>query len=189
MNTKLLDLAIVFAVRAHSGAERRGKGFPYIVQPMEAVSIVSTMTSDQELLAAAALHDVLEDTRVTEEELSVVFGERIADLVVAESDIVVENCNYWENWHLRKQAAIDKLAKASREVKMVALGDKLSNMRAIARDYALQGDNVWQIFHVRDKAEHEWHYRGLADSLRELEDTFAFQEFQRLIDEVFGKRD
>ena len=55
--------------------------------------------------------------------------------------------------------------------------------------YALQGDNVWQIFHVRDKAEHEWHYRGLADSLRELEDTFAFQEFQRLIDEVFGKRD
>jgi len=189
MNTKLLDLAIVFAVRAHSGAERRGKGFPYIVHPMEAVSIVSTMTSDQELLAAAALHDVLEDTRVTEEELSVVFGERIADLVVAESDIVVENCNYWENWHLRKQAAIDKLAKASREVKMVALGDKLSNMRAIARDYALQGDNVWQLFHVRDKAEHEWHYRGLADSLRELEDTFAFQEFQRLIDEVFGKRD
>ena len=69
---------------------------------------------------------------------------------------------------------------------MVALGDKLSNMRAIARDYALQGDAVWNLFNVKDRKEHEWHYRGLAESLRELQDTFAYQEFERLIDEVFG---
>ena len=69
---------------------------------------------------------------------------------------------------------------------MVALGDKLSNMRAIARDYAQQGDAVWNLFNVKDRKEHEWHYRGLADSLRELQDTFAYQEFERLIDEVFG---
>jgi (p)ppGpp synthase/HD superfamily hydrolase len=47
LNTELLDRAIVFAVRAHAGTERRGKGFPYIVHPMEAVEIVATMTSDQ----------------------------------------------------------------------------------------------------------------------------------------------
>ena len=57
LDTTLLDRAIVFAVRAHAGTERRGKGFPYIVHPMEAMEIVATMTPDQELLAAAALHD------------------------------------------------------------------------------------------------------------------------------------
>ena len=56
LDTTLLDRAIVFAVRAHAGTERRGKGFPYIVHPMEAVEIVATMTPDQEMLAAAALH-------------------------------------------------------------------------------------------------------------------------------------
>jgi hypothetical protein len=58
-------------------------------------------------------------------------------------------------------------------------------MRAIARDYAVKGDELWKIFHTKDKKEHEWHYRGLADSLRELQDTFAFKEFQSLINEVF----
>jgi myo-inositol-1(or 4)-monophosphatase len=71
---------------------------------------------------------------------------------------------------------------------MVALGDKLSNMRAIARDYAMQGDAFWQLFHVTDRSAHEWHYRGLADALRELSDTFAFQEFEQLINQVFDGR-
>ena len=53
LNTAILDRAIIFAVRAHTGTERRGKGFPYIVHPMEAVEIVATMTKDQELLAAS----------------------------------------------------------------------------------------------------------------------------------------
>ena len=69
LNTKLLDHAIIFAVHAHSGTERRGKGFPYIIHPMEAVEIVATMTTDQELLAAAALHDTVEDTDVTIENI------------------------------------------------------------------------------------------------------------------------
>ena len=67
------------------------------------------------------------------------------------------------------------------------MGDKLSNMRAIARDKSVMGDALWSIFHVTDPKEHEWHYRGLADSLRELEDTFAFQEFESLINKVFEK--
>ena len=187
LNTDLLDRAIIFAVRAHAGTERRGKGFPYIVHPMESMEIVSTITSDQELLAAAALHDVIEDTSVTREELQQAFGERIARLVVAESDTLEAGVSEEDSWHDRKRAAIERLARASRDTKIVALGDKLSNMRAIARDYAVQGDDLWQIFHVKNKCDHEWHYRGLADSLRELEDTFAFREFQRLIDQVFGK--
>lgn len=186
IDTELLDRAIIFAVEAHHNTERRGKGFPYIVHPMEAVEIVASITPNQELLAAAALHDTIEDTNVTVEQIRAEFGDRIAMLVQNESDQFAEGINEADSWHDRKQATIDRLAIAQRDAKIVALGDKLSNMRAIWRDYQVKGDELWKIFHVTDKASHEWHYRGLAASLRELNDTFAYQEFVKLIDEVFG---
>ena len=185
LDTSLLDRAIIYAVHAHAGTERRGKGFPYIVHPMEAVEIVATMTSDQELLAAAALHDVVEDTDATVEDIRAEFGDRIAALVASESDTFEDGVSEEDSWHSRKKAAIERLARASHDAKMVALGDKLSNMRAIARDYAVKGDSFWNIFHAKNPADHEWHYRGLAESLRELEDTFAFKEFENLIDQVW----
>lgn len=185
LNTELLDRAIIFAVKAHAGTERRGKGFPYIVHPMEAVEIVATITPDQELLAAAALHDVVEDTEISADEIREEFGDRIANLVVAESDVFPEGVSEEESWRARKQAAIDRLAAAPRDAKIVALGDKLSNMRAIARDYATKGDELWKIFHAPDPSDHEWHYRGLANSLRDLKDTFAFKEFESLINQIW----
>ena len=187
LNTDLLDRAIIFAVNSHKGTERRGKGFPYVVHPLEAVSIVSTMTRDQELLAAAALHDTIEDTSVTMEDIRREFGERVARLVEEESDKFAEGVSEEDSWHDRKKAAIDRLAKASRDAKMVALGDKLSNARAIWRDYKTIGDELWKIFHAKDKASHEWHYRGLAESLSELSDTFAYQEFIDIIDDIFAQ--
>ena len=186
LDTELLDRAIVFAVRAHAGTERRGKGFPYIVHPLEAMEIVATMTPDQELLAAAALHDTVEDTDVTIAQIQTEFGDRVAELVAMESDEPHQSRDSIENWRARKQTAIDRLARASRDAEIVALGDKLSNMRAIARDYAEQGDNLWNLFHAKDRKDHEWHYRGLAASLRELQETFAYKEFEQLINQVFG---
>ena len=186
LDTALLDRAIIFAVNAHAGTERRGKGFPYIVHPMEAMVIVATMTTDQALLAAAALHDTVEDTEVTIEDIRAEFGDRIAALVAQESEERPECISEEESWHDRKRAAIDGLAKASLDAKIVALGDKLSNMRAIARDYTEMGDTLWGRFHAKDPKDHEWHYRGLADSLRELQNTAAFQEFESLINQVFS---
>jgi myo-inositol-1(or 4)-monophosphatase len=186
LNTELLDRAIVFAVRAHAGTERRGKGFPYIVHPLEAVEIVATMTSDQELLAAAALHDTVEDTDVTLAQIRAEFGDRVAELVALESDEPHEKNDSVDNWRARKQLALDRLKRASRDAKIVTLGDKLSNMRAIARDYAEQGDQLWNLFHAKNSKDHEWRYRGLAEALRELQDTFAYKEFEQLINNVFS---
>ena len=186
MDTTILDRAIVFAVDAHQGTERRGKGFPYIVHPLEAVEIVATMTTDQELLAAAVLHDTVEDTNVTLDDIRREFGERVAKLVEEESDVFVDGVSEADSWHERKQAAIDRLARASLDAKMVALGDKLSNARIIYRDFVQKGDELWNIFHVTDVKEHEWHYRGLAESLKELEGTFAYSEFTDLINKIFG---
>ena len=188
MDTSLLDKAMIFAINAHANTERRGKGTPYIIHPMEAVAIVETMTTDQELLSAAALHDVVEDTDITIEDIRKEFGDRIAELVASESDLVVEGKSEEDSWIERKQFAIDRLKKLSRDAKIVALGDKLSNARAIYRDYMTLGDKLWDRFHVKDKKDHEWHYRGLLASLSELEDTFAYQEFKETIEKLFPKK-
>lgn len=187
LDTALVDKAIIFATRAHANTERRSKGYPYVIHAMEAMSIVATMTPDPELLAASVLHDTVEDTEVTIEDIRREFGDRVAKLVEMESDKNVEGVSEEASWHSRKQATIDRLAAASKDAKMVALGDKLSNMRAISRDWDVSGDELWKIFHTKDKSEHEWHYRGLAESLKELSGTFAYNEFISLIDHVFPK--
>lgn len=187
LNTDLVDRASIFAIKAHAGTERRGKGFPYIIHPMEAMSIVASITKDPELLAAAVLHDTVEDTDITIEDLRREFGERVASIVESESDKFIEGVSEEDSWHSRKQAAIDRLAKAPRDAKIVALGDKLSNMRAITRDYEAMGDELWKIFHAKNPSDHMWHYRGLANSLSELADTAPYKEFVKLVDHVFGK--
>lgn len=186
-DSSLLDRAIMFAVKAHANTERRGKGFPYIVHPLEAIEIVSTITSDQELLAAAVLHDVIEDTDCTEQTLRSEFGDRIADLVVSESDVYIGDESSEDSWHRRKHEAINRILNSSYDSKVVAMGDKLSNMRAIARDYARMGDSLWNIFHEKRRSEHEWHYRGLAMALGQLSNTSAYKEFVMLLETVFSE--
>ncbi len=188
LNTELLDRAILFAVKAHAGTERRGKGFPYIIHPLEAVEIVATITTDQELLAAAALHDVIEDTDCTVDEIRAEFGDRVARLVANESDApIAEGENEADTWRARKQAALDRLRNADRDTKIVTIGDKLSNMRAMARDYDEIGDKLWNRFHETDPKAHAWRYRALSQALSSLNDTAAYKEFDRLVEEVFTK--
>lgn len=186
LDSSLLDKAMHFAIDAHRNVERKGKGFPYIVHPMEAVEIVASITADQELLAAAALHDVIEDTNVTVDQLRAEFGNRIADIVAAESDNMNEGITENSSWHERKTAALKHLQHAPYDVKVVAMGDKLSNMRAIARDYEVIGDKLWERFHAPNgKADHAWRYHALAEALADLDGTFAYREFIALLKKTF----
>ena len=65
MDTTVLDKAIGFAARAHAGQVRKGTSTPYILHPLEAAAICATVTDDLEVLAAAVLHDVVEDTGIS----------------------------------------------------------------------------------------------------------------------------
>jgi len=186
LDTSYLDSAIEFALKAHKNTERRGKGFPYIIHPFEAMEIVASITNDKELLAAAVLHDTIEDTDITIDDIRREFGDRVAFLVEEESDKFTAGVSEEDSWRTRKQAAINRIAASSHDAKIVALGDKLSNARAIYRDYMTRGDALWSIFHAPNgKPDHEWHYRGLVDSLSELSDTFAYKELKWLVDRIF----
>ena len=183
LETSLFDKAVKFATDAHSGTERRCKGYPYIIHPMEAVAIVATMTNDQEMLAAAILHDTVEDTDVTIEQIRELFGDRVAMLVQHETAPLEENLT----WRERKAIQVEQLASAPHDSKIVALGDKLSNMSGIALDYRQIGDKVWSRFHAPNgKSDVEWYYRSLATALSDLSDTIAYQEFVIMLEEVFG---
>ena len=160
----LMDRAIVFATRAHSGTYRKGTSIPYIVHPIEAAAIVSTMSDDPDMIAAAVLHDVVEDTDTTVEEISFFFNSRIAKLVEAESENKRKDLPPQETWMLRKMETLEFLRnQADREAKILALADKLSNMRAIHRDQNTVGDKLWERFNEKDKSKHGWMYRQHSD--------------------------
>jgi myo-inositol-1(or 4)-monophosphatase len=183
LETSFFDKAVKFAVDAHQGTERRCKGYPYIIHTMEAAVIVATMTNDQEILAAAILHDTVEDTDVTIEQIREQFGERVAELVQNETAPSDDNLT----WREKKTAQLKQLANAPHDSKIVALGDKFSNMNGIALDYRQIGDEVWKRFHAPNgKPDVEWYYRSLAEALSELSEAPVYQEYVKLLKEVFG---
>lgn len=184
----LLDHAIIFATKAHSGTTRKGTNVPYIVHPIEAAAIVSSMTDDEEVIAAAVLHDVLEDTEATEDDLYARFGRRITELVMNESENKRRTLPAALTWKTRKQETITFLeTEADRDAKMLALADKLSNLRAIYRDVCIIGDKVWERFNEKDKKMHGWMYRSIAEALRELSEHPVWQEYDRLVRTVFDE--
>lgn len=183
----ILDNAIIFAINAHRGQLRKGSNVPYILHSTEVAAIVGSMTEDEEIVAAAVLHDTVEDTDVTLEEIREHFGSRIAELVAAESENKRENLSSASTWKIRKEETIAHLKTATKEVKMLTLGDKLSNIRSVCRDYEAIGDALWQKFNQKDKNEHRWYYKSIADCLSELCDYPAYKEYVYLVEKAFGK--
>lgn len=184
---KVLDQAIRFATDAHQGQLRKSTSIPYILHPLEAAAIVGTMTTDDEVIAGAVLHDVVEDTDTTVEQVQAQFGRRIAELVASESEDKRENLPAEDTWKIRKQETLNHLKTAPLDVKMITLGDKLSNIRALCRDHDAIGDALWQRFNQKDKNEQHWYYQGIADCLTELKDYPAYQEYCGLVQKTFAK--
>lgn len=180
-----LNKAIVFATKAHEGQFRKGTNIPYILHPLEAAAIVGTITQDDEILAGAVLHDVIEDTNTTINEIKDLFGERVAELVASESENKRENEAAESTWKIRKLETLEHLQTAPIDVKIITLGDKLSNMRAINRDYNKIGDELWSRFNQKDKNEHYWYYSSIAQCLAELADYPAFDEYIELVEQTF----
>ena len=183
----MIENAVIFAVHAHAGAKRKGKNHPYILHPLEVMTIVGSITEDEEVLAAAVLHDTVEDTSVTREDILRAFGPRVADLVDAESENKREDQRAEDTWQLRKQETIDHLKGAERDAKLICLGDKLANLREISRDFDKAGSEFWQRFNQKDPKMHEWYYRSLFEILEgEFKGASAIEEYSRLLGIVFG---
>ena len=185
---ELVSEAIAFAIKAHDGMRRKKSEAPYILHPMEAAVIVGTMSDDQNLIAAAALHDVVEDAGITIEEIEEKFGKRVRELVESETEDKRADLPPSDTWRIRKEESLAVLKNTDDVgVLMVWLGDKLANMRSIYRDWKVEHDAMWQRFNQKNVNEQAWYYSSIVKLTERLSETSAWLEYKTLTELVFGK--
>lgn len=185
---ELVSKAIAFAVRAHDGMRRKKSNTPYILHPLEAAVIVGSMTDDENVIAAAVLHDVVEDADITLREVETRFGRRVRELVEAETEDKREDLPPEDTWRIRKEETLKALRETDdTDIMMLWIGDKLANMRSIYRDHRAEGDALWQHFNQKDPKEQAWYYTTVAELTKQLKEYPAWIEYKTLTELVFGK--
>jgi GTP pyrophosphokinase len=126
----LLNRAYVYAMKAH-GAQKRASGDPYFSHPLEVAAILTDLKLDDATIVAAVLHDTIEDTAATREEIDRLFGEPIGKLVegltkIDKLDLVSKQARQGENFRKLLLAVAEDV-----RVLLVKLADRLHNMRTL----------------------------------------------------------
>ena len=182
--SRLIDAALIFAATAHRDQVRKGTGTPYIVHPVGVMLLlIQAGELDPELLAAALLHDTLEDAGISEDTLRDQFGARVAEIVAGASEPYSRD----ELWETRKQHTVAFLRTAPREVQLVAAADKLHNLTSMVIDHAALGDELWTRFN-RGRPNIAWYYRSICASLRagEVRDHPVVTQLAETVETFFG---
>lgn len=178
-----LFTAIDFAARAHHGQYRKASQIPYIIHPLNVARILIECGASDELVIAAVLHDVVEDTPVTLQEVRAAFGDNIARLVQGMSEP-----NRKDKWEKRKQDMLSFFETAPQDLVLIELADRLDNIREIRRDLARYGDEVWKRF-TRGKDQQKWVYVQFLDLFQRRLETECgkalVEEFEINIRAVF----
>lgn len=181
----VIEEAIVFAAEAHSGQHRKATGRPYIWHPLAVGRLLADHGYAEPVIVGGLLHDTVEDTHVTLEQLARRFGADVAAIV----DGCTEPDHRALRWEERKSHTIGALPSASLDVRAVTAADKIDNLRSIASDLEEIGESVWTRFR-RDRDKQEWYYRGIAAAIREnLAESppiFTLLDFE--VARVFGAR-
>lgn len=123
-----------FARKAHKDQFRKYKNEPYIEHPIRVAGLVRTVPHTQEMICAAYLHDVVEDTGITIEEIEGKFGGKVAKLVGELTDVYVKENYRHLNRRARKKKEVERLSKISPEAKTVKLADLIDNTRDIVEN-------------------------------------------------------
>ncbi|MBR4765242.1 MAG: bifunctional (p)ppGpp synthetase/guanosine-3',5'-bis(diphosphate) 3'-pyrophosphohydrolase [Clostridia bacterium] len=178
------EKAVEFAVKAHSGQRRKDGGI-YILHPFEVAAIAGSMTFDEDVLCAALLHDTVEDTDVTAEDIFENFGPDIALLVEHETENKRPGVPPSESWKIRKVESLEVLRTSGTKTKILWVADKLSNMRALAADYEKKGAAAFEKFNVKDLSEQKWYHQTVLEYTAELKDFPAYRDYERLFRFVF----
>ncbi len=183
----ILEEAIIYATVMHQGKIRKLGNTPYILHPMEVAQILSTMTNDVEVITAGILHDIVENTDGTLEEIEKRFGKRVAMLVESESEKMYPGEERSATWKRRKEESLLVLKNSSDiGVKMLWLADKLANIRSLSGNYSEWGEQLWQNLHESDPSMQCWYYRTVAESLELfLNKTGAFKELIKHINFIW----
>ena len=167
----LLNRAYVYAMKAH-GEQKRASGDPYFSHPLEVAAILTDLKLDDATIVAAVLHDTIEDTETTREEIDRLFGEQIGKLVdgltkIEKLDLVSKQARQGENFRKLLMAVAEDV-----RVLLVKLADRLHNMRTIA---AMPAEKQQRIAHETLEIYAPLAHRlGMQELKQQLEDlSFA----------------
>ena len=155
----VIEIALKTAAKVHEKQYRKGTDIPYITHPVAVGMILMKAGYSEELVAAGILHDTVEDTELSLQDIEQLFGRNIAQ--------IVEGCSEPDkslSWEDRKKQTIEYLRTAPEEIRVVACADKLHNIRSIASDIEQFGEQVWGRF-KRGKEQQEWYYTHVIESL------------------------
>lgn len=181
----LINRAYQYAAEAHIRQMRKGTDIPYFTHIITAMNYALELTDNQEILAAVVLHDTVEDTWVTIEDIREKFGNKVADFVAAETENKREHIPAKDTWELRKQETIQHLQNASHDVKIIVLADKAANAESMSREWRLVGDSIWEKFNQKDKSKQAWYYYACANALQEFADTKVMKQYLSYMQEIF----
>lgn len=159
-----VEQAIRAASVLHHDQVRKGSApYPYITHLTAVALIVGDYTDEEDTIVAAFLHDSVEDTDYTPDELETDFGPAVKEIVLALSEPLQKDGTAFP-WKERKQAYIAQLKKAPEASLMISAADKIHNMRSIVEDY------------------HDEPHRFIADFEGKLEDRIMmYQELSNLL--------
>lgn len=136
--SQLLRDALALATQAHAGQIRNGSGgMPYLDHPVAVAELLEIHGYGEVVLAAALLHDVVEESETAVEEIRLRFGEPVAALVAALTD--PEEIELYQQ---RKRAHRAQVAEAGPDALAIYAADKLANIRALRRVYASDGEAI-----------------------------------------------
>ena len=178
----ILEHAIYIATKCHHGQIRKSEGIDYIYHPMcVGVKLLENGLS-KEVVAAAFLHDTVEDTYFTIEDVEKEFGKEVAGYV-AEVTEKPQSVNTWEE---RKVASINKTKTASYGAKCIIASDKINNLLDIKKQIKLHGkEQAYSIF-KRGEDRQRWYYTEMYKAcVKGVENNNLFDEFKSLVDEIF----
>ncbi len=175
----LLHKAIEYAAVMHRNQYRKGTDVPYIVHPMEVLQILTANGCSSDVQIAGVLHDVVEDTDATIEDIEALFGTDIAALVQSDTE---EKSLCWTD---RKERALSRLKTQPLAARQLLCADKLSNIKSVYNDLRIVGTNVWSRF-KGSPSQTEWYYREIIKELsKDLEGVQMFEELKTYVNLVF----
>ena len=189
--------AIKFVAQAHQGQYRKGTNIPYISHLMNVMKILCENGCDKEIITAGILHDVVEDTSVTIEQVERLFGKRVSTMVTgaSEPEHMRNGKDGKTSWRLRKQHTIEFVTReATLDQLLVTCADKLDNAVAIKQDFDQIGEKLWERFNA-PKTDQQWYYTSLAASFEQRSTEFGeqlsklSQKLTNTINEVFGRKE
>ncbi|RUL85522.1 HD domain-containing protein [Tautonia sociabilis] len=142
-----LDLALRSAALWHDGQRRKASPVPYVQHPMAVALILDRLGFDEDVVIAALLHDAVEDTDASLDQVRERFGDRVAELVGHCSEQKRDPQGNPRPWADRKRDHLEALRSAPMEARAIVLADKLHNLQSIAADLAAGGP-VWDRFNA-----------------------------------------